>query len=78
MCILFLCFCQNQRLFPLKKLKFEDITIPVQNEYMTLLERYYGSDVMQLPPEEKRVNHAPAVIEFGPYTNELLDREELI
>jgi lipopolysaccharide cholinephosphotransferase len=45
---------------------------------MTLLERYYGSDVMQLPPEEKRVNHAPAVIEFGPYTNELLDREELI
>jgi len=61
----------RSELFPLKKLKFEDITIPVQNEYMTLLERYYGSDVMQLPPEEKRVNHAPAVIEFGPYTLEL-------
>ena len=65
----------REELFPLRYLQFEDTFIPVQNEYMTLLERYYGSEVMQLPPEEKRVNHAPVVIEFGPFATEIESNE---
>jgi len=65
----------KSEIFPLKYLKFEDVEIPVQNDYMTILERYYGSDVMQLPPVEKRVNHAPSIIEFGPFKDELMDVE---
>ena len=45
--------------------------MPVPNDYMTVLKRYYGEDVMELPPVEKRVNHAPAILDFGPYKEEI-------
>lgn len=51
--------------------KFENIEIPIPNEYMRILERYYGDGVMELPPLEKRVNHAPEIIEFGPFSKEI-------
>lgn len=55
----------RSEIFPLKRVKFEDTYVPVPNEYMKLLYRYYGEDVMEMPPIEKRVNHAPIQIEFG-------------
>ncbi len=61
----------RSELFPIRYIPFENIEIPVQCEYMKLLERYYGGDIMQLPPEDKRVNHAPEIIEFGPFIKEL-------
>ena len=60
-----------EELAPVRYLPFEDTVVPVPKEYMTLLERYYGEDVMQLPPIEKRVNHAPAIIDFGPFRYEI-------
>lgn len=55
----------HKELFPLKTGLFEDMEIPIPNDSMTLLKRYYGEDVMTLPPVEKRVNHAPELIDFG-------------
>ena len=55
--------CEDD-MYPLQKVKFEttEIYIPANNhEIMTSI---YG-DYMQLPPEDKRVNHRPLVIDFG-------------
>ncbi len=53
-------------LLPLRQLPFEDIELsfPANLEYT--LEQIYG-DYMQLPPEDKRKNHFPARLDFGPY-----------
>lgn len=56
---------QKSELFPVVMMPFEDIEIPMLKDYMTVLKRYYGDDVMQLPPEEQRVNHAPVKVDFG-------------
>ena len=51
---------------PSKKVKFEDIEINIPEGYDNILTTYYG-DYMTLPPEEKRYNHAPDILEFGKY-----------
>ena len=51
-------------LLPLRELPFEDIQICVPAEYDKLLTRVYG-DYMELPPEEKRQNHYPYLLDFG-------------
>ncbi len=51
---------------PSRKVKFEDIEIYVPYNYDRILTIFYG-DYMTLPPEEKRYNHAPEVIDFGEY-----------
>lgn len=50
-------------LLPLVKVPFEDITayIPANND--EFLKKVYGN-YMEIPPVEKRVNHAPLVIQF--------------
>jgi len=54
----------KNEIFPLKKMKFEYLEIDIPNQYHEYLSRTYG-DYMQLPPEDKRVNHMPLVIDFG-------------
>ena len=51
-------------IYPLQKVKFEstEIYIPANNHQ--ILTNFYG-DYMQLPAEDKRVNHRPLVIDFG-------------
>lgn len=51
-------------LFPLSEVQFEDITVKLPGDYDKYLTNYYG-DYMQLPPEDKRVNHAAYLIDFG-------------
>ena len=50
-------------LLPLVKVPFEDITayIPANND--DFLKKVYDN-YMEIPPVEKRVNHAPLVIQF--------------
>ena len=55
------------RIYPLKKLPFEDTYIWVPNDIDEQLRAYYG-DYMQLPPEDNRKNHYPARLDFGPYS----------
>ena len=45
-------------IFPTIKMKFEDIEVQVPNNYDTILKQTYGN-YMELPPIEKRFNHAP-------------------
>ncbi len=56
----------REELFPARDVPFEDITVKLQREYDAVLTRSYG-DYMQMPPEEKRRNHKPVEIDFGPY-----------
>lgn len=51
---------------PPKKVKFEDIEANVPNNSDKILTQIYG-DYMQMPPEDKRYNHAPEKLDFGPY-----------
>lgn len=57
---------ERDELFPLQEKQFEDIMVKVPNKNHEYLTRMYG-DYMQLPPVEKRRNHAPEVLDFGPY-----------
>lgn len=56
---------KKSEIFPIRMMPFEQTEIPMMNDYMAALIRYFGDDVMKLPPEEKRVNHAPVVVDFG-------------
>ena len=51
---------------PAKKFKFENTVLLGPNDMDTVLRRSYN-DYMELPPEDKRVNHAPEVLDFGEY-----------
>lgn len=51
-------------IFPLKSVPFEQTEIFVPHAYDKIMRQYYG-DYMQLPPEEKRKNHAPEILDFG-------------
>lgn len=56
----------KKKLFPVKKVKFEDIKVNVPNNYDEILKRLYGN-YMELPPEDKRFRPAPEKIDFGEY-----------
>lgn len=51
---------------PPKKVKFEDLEVNIPNNYDKILKDIYG-DYMKIPPEEERYNHAPQILDFGPY-----------
>ena len=53
----------KEDLSPLKELPFEELMLNFPNNTDVILTRNYG-DYMQLPPKEKRVGHAPSVLEF--------------
>lgn len=55
---------RKDELFPLREVPFEDSTMFLIREYDAQLKRHMG-DYMQIPPEEKRTNHAPRVLDFG-------------
>ena len=54
---------KKEDMFPLRKLKFEDIELNFPNKLEAYLTHLYG-DFMQLPPPEKRVSHSPCVLKF--------------
>ena len=56
-------YFETQDLFPLKKLKFEDVEINFPNNIEKSLTYIYG-DYMKLPPEDKRKNHYPNTLKF--------------
>ena len=55
---------RKEEMFPLQEVPFEDSTIFLIREYDRQLRRHLG-DYMQIPPPEKRKNHAPRILEFG-------------
>ena len=55
---------EYDKMFPVVPMKFEDIIVPLPKNWDEMLS-YLFDDYMQLPPEEKRINHPPAVFDFG-------------
>lgn len=53
----------NSELYPLQEMPFEDTVMMMPAQAHTMLTRAYG-DYMQLPPPEKRYNHAPEIVEL--------------
>ena len=50
--------------FPLKTMEFEGMMVKVPCKIERYLERRYGKDYMQLPPEDKRHTHPPFSLKF--------------
>lgn len=51
-------------LLPVKRIDFEGHKLPVPGRTEDFLENIYGSDWTELPPVEKRRNHAPLRLKF--------------
>ena len=64
---------KREDLFPLKESKFEYLTVKIPKENDKFLRHLYG-DYMQMPPEEKRKNHVPYILEFGPFEDLEIDQ----
>ena len=54
--------------FPVEEMPFENITLAFPREQDRYLRSFFG-DYMQLPPVEKRKNHYPHELDFGPYAD---------
>lgn len=52
-------------IYPVVRRKFEDIELSYPCHVEKYLERRYGANYMELPPENKRHNHAPEELFFG-------------
>lgn len=57
-------YISRTELYPLRKMKYEGIEVTMPNKYDRYLRRLFG-DYMTMPPEEKRVNHCPYILDFG-------------
>lgn len=57
-------YLSKEEMYPLKEMLFEGIPVSMPNAYDTYLRRLFG-DYMQMPPEDKRVNHCPYMLDFG-------------
>lgn len=55
---------EKSKLYPLKKLQFEDIDLNFPNDINSFLISQFGN-YMELPPKEKRKNHFPFELDFG-------------
>ncbi|MDQ0359786.1 LicD family protein [Breznakia pachnodae] len=53
-------------IYPTQKRKFENIEVRVPHKVEEYLATRYG-DYMQLPPEDKRHNHPPYILDFGEF-----------
>ena len=65
----------KKHIFPTREREFSGLTIPFPGKVQAYLKRRYG-DYMTLPPEEKRHNHPPYRLDFGPYAQ--IPLEELV
>lgn len=57
-------YISKDEMYPLKKMPFENLMVSMPNKYDIYLKRLFG-DYMTMPPEEKRVNHCPYILDFG-------------
>ena len=51
-------YIPKDKIYPLKDLKFEDISVKIVNDYDYYLRNLYG-DYMEFPPENERFGHKP-------------------
>ena len=68
-------YISKDELYPLVEMPFEDLMVKMPNQYDTYLRRLFG-DYMKLPPEDKRINHCPYVLDFGDGINVVAESEK--
>ena len=54
----------KEKMFPLRRLPYEDTYLYFTNDIETIMESQYG-DYMTMPPEDARKTHYPYRLEFG-------------
>lgn len=54
---------KKEELFPLRKIRFENLEVNIPNNNHEFLSKIYG-DYLTLPKESDRVNHMPLIIQF--------------
>ena len=57
-------YISKEEMYPLIDVPFEDITVKMPHDYDIYLTRLFGN-YMQMPPEDKRINHCPYILDFG-------------
>lgn len=57
------CIYTKDDIFPIRKVKFENVELDFPNKLEEILTMNYG-DFMQVPPPEKRKNHHPYILQF--------------
>lgn len=60
----------KKTIYPLRKIKFENIDVCFPNNLEDVLTAEYG-DFMQIPPPEKQINHSPKILEFPKENSEI-------
>ena len=55
-------------MFPLDKVKFENLEIYIPANNDKFLSKVYGN-YMEIPDESKQVNHMPLILDFGDGVN---------
>lgn len=55
---------KRDEIFPLVDMPYEDTTMKLINKYDVQLKRHMG-EYMEIPPENKRLNHCPRELDFG-------------
>lgn len=66
-------FSRMDEMFPTVKADFEGMTIRLQKNYDAILRKHYG-EYMLLPPESKRHNPIPRVLDFGDGRGNLVEQ----
>lgn len=57
-------FLTTNDIFPLLEVEFEGMKVKIVHDYHKMLKQRFGN-YMQMPPEEKRANHYPKLLDFG-------------
>ena len=63
----------EKEMFPVNYVKYQDFQMPVLKNNHIVLRQLYG-DYMEMPPENKRINHSPAILDFGDGRGNVLNK----
>ena len=66
--------CKKDELFPLIEVPFEDMRTFIPKDFDRRMRDRYGNHYMDLPGEEKRINHPPFVLNLGEGEGDIINQ----
>ena len=66
--------CRRSEMAPTEFVDFEGLKVRIQRNYDAVLRRLYGN-YMEYPPENKRHNELPRILDFGDYRGNVLESQ---
>ena len=67
--------CRYDSMFPLCEVDFEDMKTFIPKNYDYMMRARYGNQYMNIPNEDKRINHAPYILNFGDGEPDVINRQ---